>query len=56
MYNHATLTIFGRYGIFFSRPGPRTFDRLHVYIETIIDDKGISRGSETQKATTLFMV
>ena len=22
---------------FFSRPGPRNFDRLHVYIETIID-------------------
>ena len=40
MYNHPTLTIFGSYGIFFSRPGPRNFDRLHVYIETIIDDKG----------------
>ena len=54
MYNHPTLTIFGSYGIFFSRPGPRNFDRLHVYIETSIDDKGSSRGAETYKATTLF--
>ena len=29
---------------------------LHVYMETIIDDKGSSHGSETQKAITLFMV
>ena len=29
-------------------------DRLHVYTETIIDDKGSSRGSEMQKATTLL--
>ena len=32
------------------------FDRLDVYIATIIDDKGSSRGSEMQKATTLCMV
>ena len=56
MYNHPTLTIFGSYSILFSRPGPRNFDRLHVYMETIIDDKVSSRGSETQKAITLFMV
>ena len=54
MYTHPTLTIFGSYCIFFSRPGPRNFDRLHVYIEKIIDDKGSSRGAETYKATTLF--
>ena len=49
-------TIFGSYGIFFARPGPRNFDRLHVCIETIIDDKGSSRGADTLKVTTLFMV
>ena len=46
MYNHPTLTIFGSYGIFLSRPGPPKFDHLHVYMETIIDDKGRSRGAE----------
>ena len=29
MYDYPTLTIFGSYGIFFSRPGPRNFDCLH---------------------------
>ena len=53
MYDYPTLTIFGSYGIFLSRPGPRNFDR-DEYIETIIDDKGISRGADTLKATTLF--
>ena len=55
MYNYPTLTIFGCYGIFFSRSGPCNFDRLHVYIETIIDGKGSSRGADTSKPITLFM-
>ena len=35
MYNHPTLTIFGSYGIFFSRPGPRNFDRLGPFRDRV---------------------
>ena len=35
-------------------PGPRNFDRLHVYIETIIDDKESKVTAGTLKATRLL--
>ena len=40
--SYYTNNIWEPRSLFFA-PGPRYFDRLHVYIETMIDNKGSSR-------------